>query len=152
MYHLEFKEVCKSCKGTGIYVGMAEQDGFGVQCSGCGGSGCYNYVHKYEVFEKRKIRTDIKKVIEVNVGIVVGGEYTDKFGGMPYNEWLENNKFPPKSEMRNYTCPAWWYQSADYKKKPNWNECMDSLGNTFSACPHFKSKNKCWAKFDKETK
>jgi hypothetical protein len=52
--------------------------------------------------------------------------------------------------MRKYTCPAWWYQSADYKKKPNWKECLAC--GSFSSCKHFSIKQNCWDRFDKESK
>jgi hypothetical protein len=50
--------------------------------------------------------------------------------------------------MRNYTCPAWWYQSADYTKKPEWEECIAC--GSFSECKNFSNKEKCWEKFDAE--
>ena len=51
------------------------------------------------------------------------------------------------SEDRKSTCPAWWFQRADYGLKPRWDECK--LGS-FTACPSFKDKGACWARWDRE--
>jgi hypothetical protein len=150
---IEFHEKCKSCNGTGLYVGMAERDGFAVVCSTCEGTGKHFQKIEYDDFEKRASRSNVVHVLEVNPGIGVGtgnGHKLTDFGGMPYKDWLKNGKFPPKSEMRKYVCPAWWYQSANYKLKPDWKECCGC--GSFSDCDHFSHKQKCWERFDKEYK
>ena len=146
MKKIEFDEKCKSCKGTGLFQGMAEKEGFAVVCHTCKGTGKHRFVHEYEEFTGREIRADIKRVIKTNPGIRVGG--FRNFGGMSYEDWAIGKPFPAKSEMREYTCPAWWYQSADYDKKPYWDECMGC--GMFSACFHFCNKQKCWERWDKE--
>lgn len=149
---IEFDEVCKPCNGTGIYKGFAERDGWGVVCKVCDGSGKHHFKHEYEEFTERKERKDIQQVLEVNPGIMVGNAKKDKlqdsFGGITYEEWVKTGSFPKKTEMREYTCPAWWYQSADYTKKPEWDECI-SCGS-FSECKNYSNKSKCWEKFDAE--
>lgn len=152
---IEIREKCPSCDGTGLYIGLAERDGAAVVCHNCNGTGCHVFTHIYEDFEKRFDSIKVKRVYATNPGICIGtgnkGELTLKsFGGMPYRDWLVGKPFPPKSENRKYTCPAWWYQSADYKKKPHWPECI-TLGS-FLSCDHFKTKHLCWVKFDKENK
>ena len=144
---IELIEQCKACKGTGLYKGMGERDGYAVVCHNCKGTGKYHFVHEYEEFTGKKERTDITRVLQVNPGICAGGNELD-FGGVSYKDWLQVGTFPPKSEMRNFTCPAWWYQSADYSKKPRWNECL--LCGNFSGCKHFKNKEQCWKRWDKE--
>lgn len=142
-------EKCRACGGTGIYVGMSEHDGIGVVCYICKGLGSREFVHEYDLAEGRVARTDIKQVLQVNPGIVCGGGLD--FGGVAYGKWVALNnptEFPAGSEMRKYSCPAWWYQSADYKRKPEWDEC--SILGTFSSCPSFELKHKCWERFDKE--
>jgi hypothetical protein len=69
---------------------------------------------------------------------------------MPFKEWEAGLPFPPKSENRAYTCPAWWYQSENYKLKPEWETCP-GIG-LFSSCKHFCTKEKCWERWDKENK
>lgn len=154
---IAWDQECRSCGGTGLYKGFAEGAGFAVVCYVCKGSGCLHTSFTYEPFTTRKKRKDIKRVLQCNPGICVGIGTTSEeevltetsFGGVKYVDWVKNgNVFPPKTEMRNYTCPAWWYQVADYSRKPNWKECI-GLGS-FSKCSHFITKNKCWKRFDEE--
>lgn len=155
MKTFEVDAVCEACKGTGIYSGLGEQDGIGVVCHTCKGTGCHHIIVKYKPFEARKKCKDVKHILKVNPGIMVGvgptrGGETFKlsdFGGMPYKDWWGGNPFPPKSEMRKYTCPCWWYQCADSMKRPTWDEC--GLGS-FSSCKHFENKEACWERWDKE--
>lgn len=146
----EVKGKCKACKGTGLYVGLAERDGFGVVCHTCKGTGCCTFRVEWEDFVEREDRPEVRRVVQVNPGIVCGtgnGHAPEDFGGMPYAEWRAGKPFPKGSEMRRFTCPAWWYQSADYSKKPCWKECGYGM---FSQCDHFKDKAACWARFDRE--
>lgn len=149
---VEFDEKCQSCNGTGLYVGMAERDGIAVVCSTCKGTGKFHFKHEYEDFSGRERKDNIKRVLKTNPGIMVGtnkgGLSLDTFGGMDYNSWASNKPFPPKSEMRTFTCPAWWYQCEDYKKKPQWKECIG--WGSFSSCSEFGCKDQCWEKWDKE--
>ena len=71
-------------------------------------------------------------------------------GGIPYDQWVADPKSIelPGSEMRERTCPAWWYQSVDYNKMPTWKECVP-LG-AFSSCPSYSTKQKCWQRWDRE--
>jgi len=154
---IEFNRKCESCKGTGLYVGFAEKDGAAVVCHDCKGTGCYHTKIEYDDFEGRITRDDVERVYETNPGIGIGKgmeggdryELSD-FGGMSYSAWINGYKFGAGTENRRFTCPAWWYQSANYEKKPDWNECLSALGRTFSHCDHFKDKNKCWERWDKE--
>jgi len=150
MITIAFDEVCKSCGGTGLYVGMAERNDSAVVCHTCKGTGCHHFKYEYEEFSHRKDIRNIKRVFRVNPGICIGEgdryQLTD-FGGMPFKEWEAGLTFPDKSENRLFTCPAWWYQSDSSKEKPDWNECG---WGAFSACEHFNSKDKCWEKWDKE--
>ena len=150
---IEFKQQCKTCKGTGLYSGMGEGDGCAVVCHVCGGEGGHHVKIEYDDFEGRKIRPGIKHVYEINPGIKVGKsdkyEFSD-FGGMPYEDWLAGKPFVPGMENRLCTCPAWWYQGVNSEKNPDWKECRDMLGRPFSSCPHFKNKAACWARWDEE--
>ncbi len=148
---IEFDEKCKSCSGTGLYTGMAERDGAAVVCSTCKGIGCHHVKFEYEDFEGRQKNETAKRIYQVNPGICIGegnGHKLEDFGGMPVEDWEAGKSFVAGTENRKYTCPCWWYQSADYKKKPEWEEC--AWGGSFSGCKHFAEKEKCWARFDKE--
>jgi len=158
MKEFRVKEVCQSCKGTGLYSGMGESKDTAVVCRTCKGTGCNEYVHTYEDFTQRKDAQGIKRVYETNPGIKIGeGTLEDgteiklsDFGGMPFKEWEAGLPFKRGMEMRKFTCPSWWFQSANYKLKPGWDECYSSLGGYISNCKCFKDKDKCWERFDKE--
>ncbi len=140
---------CDACTGSGVYKGYAEQEGFAVQCRRCKGSGCSKETITWIDFNGRVTKPGIHTVVEFNPGIGLGGVPGEfNFGGMSYKSWSDGDPFPAKSEMREYTCPAQWYQSIDYDKKPKWDECLGC--GMFSSCDMFSSKNKCWEKFDKE--
>ena len=154
-HKIEFDEECKSCNGTGLYSGMGESPECAVVCHTCKGTGCHHFIYEYNDFTSRKNKPKIKHVYEVNPGIKVGnsrGYNFNDFGGMPYKDWKSGMPFELGMENRKFTCPAWWYQTADYKKKPEWDECFDSLGSSFSKCPHFSTKSRCWERWDKEFK
>lgn len=150
---IEYDCECTSCKATGLYIGLGERDGAAVVCFHCNGTGKVHRVHKYNDFLKRKAKSGVKRVYKANPGMTIGtgnGYILKDFGGMPYELWDEGQNFPKKSENRKFTCPAWWYQSADYDKKPNWDECAGC--GAFSDCKHFKDKSKCWERFDEESR
>lgn len=150
---VEYDCECTACQATGLYCGMGEKEGAGIVCHTCKGTGQVHKIHKYTDFEGRKKKRGVMRVYQANPGICIGtgnGHRFSDFGGMPYDLWEKGQNFPEKSEMRQFTCPAWWYQSADYKKKPNWSECNDNIGGAFSGCKHFDNKHECWERFDKE--
>lgn len=152
---IEYDCECGDCDGTGLYVGMGERDGAAVVCYRCKGTGQKHITITYRDFEGRKHHKDVQRVFEVNPGITIGSEPSvglrlSDFGGMPYQDWKQGLPFPPGSEDRRFTCPAWWYQTADYKKKPNWKDCLGC--GSFSGCQFFPTKAMCWARFDREQK
>jgi len=155
---IEYDCYCSDCGGSGLYVGFAEHDGFAVVCHGCAGTGKQHKKYTYEDFDGRREKKGIKRVLETNPGIGVGlGKPGDgknltieSFGGLSYEDWKNGKPFVLGTEMRAYSCPCWWYQCADYDKKPDWKECI--FCGSFSGCEHFKNKHKCWEKFDKEHK
>ena len=142
------KAVCEACKGTGIYQGFAEKPGAGVICHDCKGTGCFSYSYTYREFEARVVRKDIKRVFQANPGICIGGN-TERFGGISYKDWLAGKRFKKGTEMRKYTCPAWWAQSVG-QNKPYWKRCKPFMA--FSSCPSFKRKASCWEMWDRMKK
>ena len=149
---IEFDEKCQACDGTGLYCGMGERDGAAVVCHNCKGTGRYKFRHEYEEFSARVDRPEIKRVYQTNPGITMGvgaGCQLKDFGGLSLKEWQDGKPFGPGTENRNYTCPCWWYQSADYRLKPEWKECLP-LGGPFYDCPKFSNKAQCWKRWDEE--
>ena len=143
----EWSQKCKSCKGTGLYVGFAEKEGAAVVCHSCKGTGEQKMRFEYEEFQGRADRIGVTRVYQTNPGIGVDGKGTVS-GGVPIKEWEadpEAAKAPGK-EMRSHTCPAWWYQSTDDKKKPEWDSCL-GIG-AFYDCKYFPKKGECWVRWD----
>ena len=134
---------CVSCGGTGLYVGFGERNGVAVVCKACDGTG--KEILQYKPFTKRRNRKGVATVFAVNPGIGLSVEIP---GGLPYIDWKAGKPFTRGSELRDHTCPCWWFQGADYDRKPEWEECRGVCA--FSACKQFKSKEKCWQRFDKE--
>lgn len=148
----EVKEKCQACKGTGVYIGMAERDGAGVVCSKCKGTGCFHFKHEYEEFDGIEMNPNVERVFETNPGIVIGTDREHKledFGGLTYKDWLAGKPFPEKSENRKYTCPKWWAQFCG-ENGPQWKECFENLGKMFPDCKYFPVRHKCWEKWDME--
>jgi len=144
---------CVECKGSGLYVGLAERDGAAVVCYKCKGTGKAHIKIEWEDFEGRRELPGVARVVANNPGVVVGqddatGLALTDFGGQSYEDWKAGKPFPPGSEMRKYVCPAWWYQTANYDLKPHWHECI--CGGSFYSCKHFDEMAECWARWDRE--
>lgn len=153
MSHHQIEVACVECGATGLYSGMGERDGAAVVCFRCKGTGAATVT--YDDFEGRKPpRKAVRRVYQTNPGICIGegnGHKLEDFGGVPYEDWKRDGSFPKRgAENREFTCPAWWYQSADYKRKPDWDACNSQLGSSFSSCRYFASKKNCWKRFDEE--
>lgn len=144
-HKIEYDYQCAACQGTGLYVGFAEQAGYAVVCSSCKGTGKVHRVIEYDDYEGRQPREGVHTVLACNPGIVVGGDLD--FGGQSFAAWEAGKSFPPGSEMRDFTCPAWWYQTCNYARRPHWDECE---WGRFSDCTHFTNKSVCWRRFDRE--
>ena len=149
---IEYDAACSACGGTGLYVGMGERDGAAVVCHSCKGTGCVHERITYEPFTARKDRANVHRVFQSNPGICVGGDgrslKLSDFGGQSFADWKNGKLFKRGSEMRNYTCPAWWYQTVDYMLKPTWDECIGC--GAFIDCKSFATKARCWERFDAE--
>ena len=59
---------CSACRGTGLYVGMCENDGAAVVCVKCNGTG---KVHmSLTPFTGRRKRDGVTRVFETNPGFI----------------------------------------------------------------------------------
>ncbi|MCK9596544.1 hypothetical protein M0R19_05130 [Candidatus Pacearchaeota archaeon] len=154
---LSWKEECSSCKGTGLYVGMAEHNGAAIQCYNCKGKGEKEIVIYIKSFTGRKTHSKpIKRVFENNPGIFIGENEDLKledFGGLSYDEW--NNRqhkslpFPKGLEDRKHICPSWWFMLGvgPHSTFCKWDH---GAGRTYSSCPYFETKDMCWKAYDEE--
>jgi len=148
---IEFDRVCVSCNSTGLYIGMAERNGAAIVCSTCKGTGKCHVKIEWNDFTGRQHREGVSRVYATNPGICLGSDHghtLESFGGLSYEEWEGKKEFLQGSENRKSTCPAWWYQCANYKKKPKWEDCIGA--GSFSGCTHFPDKLKCWQRWVEE--
>ena len=152
MNQLEFDQMCDACKGTGVYQGLAERDGAAVVCYECKGTGIVHTIIKYENPPAHRLfKWGVERVYEWSGGLVIGkseelGLTLESFGGMPYQDWLDDKPFPPKSENRAFMCPTWWYQGKTPRHEIDW--CEAHLGMRFNRCPKFCDRAKCWERWD----
>ena len=67
MPRIEADTVCKTCKGTGLYVGFAERDGAGIVCYRCSGTGCHHQVFEWEDFVERAASSSVTRVYQRDI-------------------------------------------------------------------------------------
>jgi hypothetical protein len=144
------KHECGLCHGTGLYSGMGESIGAAIVCHSCKGYGFR--MSEFTQFTGRKELPDVERVYQANPGIKIGtamGLELDDFGGVPASDWEPGMLFPAGSEMRKFTCPQWWFQSA-ISMSLDWNTCNSNIGRSFPQCRNFAEKGLCWDRLDKE--
>ena len=153
MNKIEYDEQCKSCKGTGLYIGIGERDGAAIICHTCKGTGCHHVCVEYDSFTIRQDNPNVRRVYKANPGICIGSNNSctlADFGGMPVKEWESGLPFPLGSEDRKHTCPAWWDQcSGDYSGVTDTAWCNQFAGHRFADCIKFNEKEECWKLYDK---
>lgn len=137
---------CDRCGGSGLYSGMCEGKAVAVVCHGCSGTGKTMLKVSWIPFTGKKARRGIEKVFKSNCGF---GLAESTPGGMPFSDWAGGKPWPRRGhEIRTLACPAWYYQTEDYARKPEWDEC--GIGGCFSDCDKFKNRASCWDRFDRE--
>ena len=151
---IKLKIECKSCDGTGLYVGLAERDGAAVICHTCKGSGCQDYNFNYTEFQARKLRKGVTRVFKVAGGYVhttkdiVGGNGVKiefSRGGVAYQTWLNGGEPKPLKELY---CPLEW--TGQMWQSPLF--CKDTFfGGFISGCPYRKNNgmSRCWEEYEK---
>ena len=142
---------CKACRASGIFAGAYEQDGAGLVCDECNGTG--KVMVEYTPFEGRKKRDDVKKVF-LNTKHMISGNMT---GGASYEDWLSdpNSIYKPENAPRGLICP-YEHDIHTPTATPNiplWNQCEKLLtpGKLITTCPFYYKKSFCWKQFDDET-
>jgi hypothetical protein len=147
------KAVCKACKGTGLYQGMAEKDGAFVVCYNCKGTGCQ--IITYTPFVKRESQPKCKRVYKSSCGYVISDEDIMVDGevlpfsryGCSYEEWLEGKE---PTELTFLACPMLADQGACHKIKGFVDKCTELHGGwigLLSKCKHQDRKSECWKRF-----
>ena len=149
---------CKSCNGTGIYVGFGERDGASVICKSCSGTGKQHFEMEYKEFKGIKTRDDITRVYKHNPGYCISPKIINfkEFGiidltkeGVSYEEF-KNGKTPGYIEQLE--CPMLADQSACHNIPGFVDKCNElhdgSLwGISLSKCTYQKNKAQCWERF-----
>lgn len=135
---------CRSCSGSGLHQGYAERVGIAVVCRECGGSGAQ--AQGYTPFVSRREVEGVERVLSHNPGIGLN----DPTQGVDYGDWQRDPLavVRPGSEVRDVTCPAWWYQGSRAQAVVDWPECQSAM--RFRNCRLFPQKAKCWERFDLE--
>jgi hypothetical protein len=59
---------CATCNGTGLYVGVCEQDGAAVICRACHGTGCNVVTLQFKKFKGRRQRDNVVRVFDTSCG------------------------------------------------------------------------------------
>ena len=153
---------CKSCSGSGVYVGMCERDGAAVVCHVCEGTGKCNYKFEYQEFTGRKKREDVTRVYKQGYGFVIapakisfsrnGGIDMEK-EGVSYDDFLRGEM---PQHIKKLACPMLADQSACNKIKGFADECdrlhgSCLLGTLISQCNNQINRLGCWQRFESET-
>jgi hypothetical protein len=151
---IEWVQECNDCKGTGLYAGVGEKGGAAVVCYRCDGTGRLERRVEYSEFTGRKKHPKARHVYYRNPGVCVDAGVVVP-GGVPVEEWERDPESPRRhgAEMRQHVCPAWWYQTVDYDRKPKWDRCI-GIG-AFHDCKHHQTPERlvaCWARWDEENK
>ena len=156
MKNIELDIKCQSCKGTGVYIGMAERDGAGVVCYTCKGTGCQKYKFQYEDFNGIVRRDDVKRVYKKSYGYVLAPKEIDfeKVGkidlsvkGVSYQEFL-TGKMP--EHIREFGCPMWIDQGSCHDLKGFTDRCK-CFGRIINHCDDYDKRVECWKDFDRLT-
>lgn len=143
---------CPSCKGAGLYQGMAERNGAAVVCHSCKGTGQTTYT--YEDFTGRKVKEGVERVFAGSFGYVHTAENFQSAdaglirfeeGGCTYQEWL--NGAEPKP-VKDLYCPYIWNNTGSGNEPCSRCKDGNKLGRRISTCTLFNDKAKCWEEYE----
>lgn len=145
----ETKEIiieCPSCKGTGLYKGIAERNQCAVICHTCDGKGFTSY--KYREFNGRKHKPNVTRIFQNSCGYVHSAvnQKGIKFeeGGCTYSEWLSGARPKP---VKDLYCPYIW-DNKGYGNEPC-SRCKEGCGfGVISNCRYFADKAACWKEYE----
>ena len=157
MKKIEMVIECQSCKGTGVYQGMAERDGAAVVCHNCNGTGAANYSFSYNEFTGRKTREGVTRVYLNSMGYCIAPHEINfsKIGpidlskeGVSYPEFLDG-KMP--GHIKKLGCPMRADQWACHQIKGFTDKCDELNGgwiNSISDCRYYPKRDECWKRFE----
>jgi len=153
MAKIELSIQCKSCGGTGVYVGMAEHEGAAVVCTTCNGTGEQAYKFEYTPFAGRQVRGGVERVYVSGMGYCIApkkltfdniGEIDMSREGVSYNEFW-NGKMP--GHVEKLGCPMLADQGACDKIDGFTSECTHG---SLRHCSMQQDKAECWKRFHEQ--
>jgi hypothetical protein len=141
---------CKSCGGTGLYVGLAERDGAAMVCSTCKGTGKYHHKFTYKEFKERTKRKDVRRVFKTSCGFVHTPDDTEVDGktikfsqsGVSYEKWLNGGEPLP---LKTLYCPKMW-TGQKWDSKTCTEHCL--VGDSINHCPYRENMAACWDEYE----
>jgi hypothetical protein len=143
---------CKSCDGTGLYIGFAEKEGCAVVCYHCKGTGGNGIT--------RKEKYGVIRVFAHSAGYghaptgrhkhnKTGKYFNFEDGGCTYEEWKQGVQPRP---LKGLYCPYLWTQQELQNKDKNGlykNYCSKILGfNSIIDCKRYPKMDECWDIYD----
>lgn len=159
---------CKSCDGTGLYVGFAEKEGCAVICHYCKGTGGNGITRKEKYGVIRVFAHCPNKILSpmtlhtAGYGHAASGRYknekTGKYfnfedGGCTYEEWKQGVQPRP---LKGLYCPYLWTQQELQNKDKNGlykNYCSKILGfGSITDCKRYPKMDECWDIFENKDK
>ena len=157
-FSLEGEAECKSCKGTGLYAGLAEKEGARVICRTCEGIGKIKISFQWNKFKKKKIDKNATRVYTNGMGYVItdkdvtikgenGEDIIFPFSqyGCSYKDWLKGTTPKP---LKFLGCP---YQHTNQRLQTEdvndlyKTRCHENIGyGLISNCKLYHCKGTCW--------
>jgi len=149
---------CSACKGTGLYVGMAERDGAAVVCRVCKGTGCGIVKLQFNKFKGIKKRDDVVRVFDNSCGFIISAknvvvdnkQINFEDAGVTYDEWQAGKTPLPIKDLHCpflHTC-----QMLDREGKLYTSRCREGLRGfgEITKCKYYPNKNECWKIHEEE--
>lgn len=145
---------CKSCKGTGLYVGLAERDGTAVVCHTCHGTG--ETKTTYRPFVERQPAPKGVQRVHLAMGYVLSTKEPRCSGGVPVQEWAPGVPVPPDEPLYCpylFTGQEWCafketksYTTSDGEQH-TYQTAPIGAGMFISSCPRWPDKAACWERY-----
>lgn len=164
MKTIEMEIQCKSCDGTGVYVGMCERGGAAVVCKTCKGTGKQHFKFEYEEFTGLKSRDDVIRVYADSYGYYIApkdvsfgaaiGKIDLRKEGVSYADF-KNGVMP--EHIKTLVCPMLADQGACHDIKGFVNMCEKLHGGclwgvSLAKCKNQPNKADCWERFNQGQK
>lgn len=136
--------VCRSCSGTGLYVGMAERNGAAVVCATCRGTGETSVA--YEPFVERAAPPEKVTSVHVARGYGLDPAHPLCDGGMPVEGWKPGATVPADEKLY---CPfLYTHQDWCAHPDPKWGgPPFAAVGRMIPDCPLWPQKAECWQRY-----